>query len=207
MLRSPMGAVAAPNRAVECQLLRAGSVAGNSAAHRACGRILVVRRVDHWAARSRGGEFGMGTIGRTGGCQHVGNRAASTRGPVSPNDRRGCRLCRVHIFLRCADVPVTMACRPGKRTQILEHRRGYGRHLQTSDGVLPLGGLEERDPLDVALFHLRSVEQHLACPRITSFWAWQLMTSRAWPAPYASAGGRGLGAAGVTYGRGAPFRR
>jgi len=45
---------------------------------------------------------------------------------------------------------------------------------QTLDGVLPLGGLEERGALDVAAFHVRSVEQYRARLRITSLWVWQL---------------------------------
>src|SRR6202047_150276 len=143
--------------------------------------MLVVRRTAHRAARSRGREFIMGTIGSAGGCQHVGDRAASTCGSVSSNDRlvhRGCCICRVHICLRCADVLVPMACRTSTGIQILEHRRRCDRRLQTLDGVLPLGGLEERGPMDVALFHLRSVEQYLACLRITSLWPEQLKTYR-----------------------------
>src|SRR6516162_5204970 len=169
MLRSPMGLLTAPYRAVGWQLLRASSVTGDSADHRGCRRILLVRGAEHRAARSCGGEFIVGTIGRAGGCQHICDRAAATRGSVFSNDRRRCRLCRVYIFLRCPDVLVTMARRPSQWTQIPEHRRGYARNLPTLDGVLPLGGLEERGSVDVALFHLWGVEQYLACGRITGF--------------------------------------
>src|SRR5215831_4432545 len=71
-----------------------------------------------------------------------------------------------------------MACRPDKRTQVLEHRRRSSRHPQTLDGVVLLGGLEERGAVDVALFHLRSVEQHLARLRLACLWAWPLRIYR-----------------------------
>jgi len=124
MLRSPMGSHTAPCRTIGCHLLRASSVASNSTPHRARRRMLVVRGADDRAARSRGGEFIMGTSGRAGGCQHVGGRAASTRVPLSPNHRRRHRLCCVYISLRRPDVLVAMARRPSKRTQILELAEG-----------------------------------------------------------------------------------
>ena len=77
---------------------------------------------------------------------HAGDRAASISDLYAPSDRRGRRLCRFHISLRCPDVLVAMACRSGQRTRLPEHRRRLVDVSQTLDGVLPLGGLEDEVP-------------------------------------------------------------
>src|SRR5580698_2346940 len=131
--------------------------------------MLVVRRAYHRATRSRIREFNLGNIGSARGCQPPGNGTASSCGTISADDRlvrRGCRLRRVYFSLRRSCLLVALARRSDQRTPRPEYCPRRHRRLAAPNRVASLGAVEERNALDVALLHARSLEQHLACLRI-----------------------------------------